>query len=172
MTVTGNKILDALDMLRERAKALESQFQSSLYAFPGEPPPRDPREIMGELNGVSSQIARLQELQAAYNQRVEVEVQGERMSLQRVLELITGANRAKMLWNKAATPPAENPYGLPTTLRSRDKDNEYTEPVVPLSEAQELANQATRRALACKQAIRSGNAREVEMDVEAALFEV
>jgi hypothetical protein len=58
---------------------------------------------------------------------------------------------------KAATPDTENPYAFQMGgLRTRDKDNEHAQPAVPLEEAQELANAATRRALAFKQAIRSG----------------
>lgn len=172
MQVTGNKILDALDFLKERAKTLDFQFQSSLYAFEDEPPARDPRDLMAELDQVQTRIARLQEVQSAYNLRVEVEVQGEKMTLQRVLQLISAANRAKALWAKAAAPEAENPYAFSHNLRQRDKDNEYARPVVPLGEAQELANAATRRALAFKQAIRSGNACEVDLDVTPELFEV
>ena len=172
MLVTGNKILDALDFLKERVKTLDAQFQSSLYVFEGDEPARDPREMMGELQDTHARIARLQEVQAAYNLAVTVEVQGETMTLQRVLQLIAGANRAKTLWGKAATPEADNPYAFGLSQRQRVKDNEYAEPVVSMTEAQELANAATRRALAFKQAIRSGNAREVELDVEPGLFEV
>lgn len=172
MLVTGNKILDALDVLKERVKALDAQFQSSLFAFEGDLPARDPRDLMRELEAVNARIARLQELQAAYNLRVEVEVQGERMTLQRVLQLVAAANRAKTLWSKAATPEADNPYSFGHNLRQRDKDNEYAQPVVPPAEAQELFNAATRRALAFKQAIRSGNAREVELSAEPEIFEV
>jgi hypothetical protein len=172
MVVTGNKILDALDFLKERTKTLDSQFQASLYVFEGDPPKQDPRDLARELDEVNARIARLQEVQAAYNLRVQVEVQGESMSLQRVLQLNSGANRGKSLWAKAATPDTENPYAFQMGLRARDKDNEYAQPVVPLEEAQELANAATRRALAFKQAIRSGNAREIEMDVDPALFDV
>ncbi len=172
MTVTGNRILDALDFLRERVKTLDAQIQASLFAFEGEPPPQDPRDLMTELDGVQGRIARLQEVQSAYNLRVEVEVQGERISLQRVLQLVAAANRAKALWAKAASPEPANPYAYGMSTRTRDKDNEYAQAVVPLPEAQELVNAATRRALAFKQAIRSGNAREVEMDVEVDLFEV
>ena len=172
MLVTGNKILDALDFLKERVKALDAQFQSSLYVFEGDDP-ADPRDLMRELQETHGRIARLQEVQAAYNLAVTVEVQGETMTLQRVLQLIAGANRAKTLWVKAATPDAENPYAMfGHGARQRDKDNEYAQPVVSPAEAQELANAATRRALAFKQAIRSGNAREVELDVEPAVFEV
>ena len=173
MKVTGNKILDSLDILRERVKTLDAQFSASLYAFEGDEPARDPRELMRELQQCHDRIARLQEIQAAYNLAVTVEVQGETMTLQRVLQLIAGANRAKTLWAKAATPDSENPYAMyGHGARQRDKDNEYAQPVVAAAEAQELANAATRRALAFKQAIRSGNAREVELDVEAAIFEV
>ncbi len=172
MLVTGNRILDALDFLKERTKTLDSQFQSSLYAFESDTPSRDPREIMDEFAQVGDQVARLQELQAAYNLRVEVEVEGTQMSLQRVLQLIANANRAKTLWAKAALPQADNPYAYMTNQRQRDKDNEYAKAVVPESEAQALADAATRRALAFKQALRSGNAREVEMDADGSLFEV
>jgi hypothetical protein len=172
MLVTGNKILDALDFLRERAKSLETQFQSSLYVFEGDEPTRNPKELMRELREVNARIAQLQEIQAAYNLKVEVEVDGESITLQRVLQLISGANRAKTLWAKAAASEPDNPFAYGMNPRTRDKDNEYAQPVVPFSEAQALAEAATRRALAFKQAIRSGNAREVEMAADPDLFEV
>jgi hypothetical protein len=108
------------------------------------------------------------EIQAAYNLEVQVEVQGETMTLQRVLHLIATANRVKNLWTTAAAPQEQNQYvfGNP---RARDKDHDYARPVVPRREARELADAATRWALALKQAIRSGNAREVEMDADPAL---
>lgn len=172
MIVTGNKILDALDVLREQVKTLEAQFQPALYVFEGDPPKRNPRDLVRDLDAANVRIARLQELQAAYNLRVEVNVEGETMTLQRVLQLVAAANKVKGLWAKAAAPEPEVNFGFGASPRSRGKDNEYARPVVPLDEAQELANAATRRALAFKQAIRSGNAREVEMDADAALFEV
>ena len=91
-----------------------------------------------EYQEIQSRIARLQEVQAAYNLRVEVEVLGERMTLQRVLHLVAAANRVKTLWAKAATPENENMYHY-GALRARDKDNEYAQRVISLEAAQELA---------------------------------
>ncbi len=170
MVVTGNRILDALDFLKERVKTLDTQFQASLYRFADEESKRDPRDILGEYEALQARIARLQEAQADYNLRVEVEVLGERMTLQRVLHLIASANRVKALWAKAVS-PEEAPSYQYMALRAREKDSEYARRVISVEAAQDLAASAARRALAFKQAIRSGNAREVEMDVPEDLLE-
>lgn len=171
MIITGNMILDALDFLKERVKALESQFSGSLFRFADEEDKRDPREILREFQELQARIARLMEVQAAYNLRVRVSVLGEEMSLQRVLHQVSSANRVKTLWSQAAEQKPANAYHFVNPL-ARDKEHEYAKPVVPALEARELADVASRAALALKQAIRSGNAREVELDVAPELFEL
>lgn len=173
MLITGNKILDALDFLKERVKTLDAQFNGALFRFEDEEEKRDPRDILAEYEAAQGKIARLMEVQAAYNLRIDVDVLGERMTLQRVLHLIGSANRVKAQWATAAKPETENAYAYHAfnAQRSRDKEHEYAKRVVPLMEAQALGDAATRQAMAYKQAIRSGNAREVEMDVSADLFE-
>ena len=171
MLITGNMILDALDFLKERVKALESQFTASLFRFEDEEDKRDPRAILQEFKELQARIAQLMEIQAAYNLQVRVSVLGEEMSLQRVLQVVSSANRVKSLWTQAAEQKSINPFNYMNPM-ARDKDNEYAKPVVPVSEARELADMASRTALAFKQAIRSGNAREVEMDVTPEIFEL
>jgi hypothetical protein len=171
VNITGNMILDALDFLKERVKALESQFGASLFRFADEEDKRDPRVILREFEELQGRIARLMEVQAAYNLRVEVTVLGQPMSLQRVLQMVSSANKVKSLWAQAAEQKQANQYHFMNPL-ARDKEHEYAKPVVPVSEARELADRATRTALAFKQAIRSGNAREVEMDVTPDLFDL
>jgi hypothetical protein len=172
MLITGNRILDALDMLKERVKSLDTQFKPSLYRFEDESADekRDPRDIVAEFEKLHERIARLQEVQAAYNLRVEVDVLGEQMTLQRILHLIGSASRVKAHWLSASAPEEQNIYAI-NPLRQRDKEHEYAKRVVPLAEAQQLADHASRRALALKQAIRSANAREVEMEAPEDLFE-
>jgi hypothetical protein len=170
MIITGNRILDALDMLKERVKALDAQFKPSLFRFDDEDEKRDPRDIVREYEALQARIARLQEAQSAYNLRVEVDVLGERVTLQRVLHLIGSATRVKAHWLSAAS-PEEQPAYLYNPMRQRDKEHEYAKRVVPMAEAQQLADRASLNAMALKQAIRSGNAREVDLDVPDALFE-
>ena len=171
MIVTGNMILDALDFLKERIKALEAQFSGALFRFEDEDDKRDPRAILAEFEQLHQRIAKLMELQAAYNLRAMVTVRGQEMSLQRVLHLVSSANRVKALWVQAAEQKPVNHYHFANPL-ARDKEHEYAKPVVPAAEARDLADAATRAALAFKQAIRSGNAREVELDAPAELFEL
>jgi hypothetical protein len=172
MIITGNKLLDALDFLKERVKTLDAQFKASLFRFEDDEAKPDPRELIREFQAAHDRIARLQEVQAAYNLRVEVEVLGERMSLQRVLHLIGAAGRVKAHWLSATSDEEQANFYAFNALRQRDKEHEYAKRVVPLEEAQELADRASRWAMALKQAIRSGNAREVEMEVEEELLAV
>ena len=169
MIITGNRVLDALDFLKERVKALDTQLKGSLFRFEDEEEKRDPREILREMTQTHEKISKLQEVQAEYNLRVEVEVLGERLSLQRVLHLIGFANRVKSFWLQAASSD-EQPNYMMHVLRQRTKEAEYAKKVISEAQAQELADDASRRALAFKQAIRSGNARELEMDVAEELF--
>ena len=169
MLITGNRILDALDILKERVKTLETQFKASLYRFEDDEGKRDPRDILAEFESAQEKIARLQESQAAYNLHVDVDVLGKRMTLQRVLHLIGSANKVKSFWLSAASPEEQMSYHF-NALRQRDKEHEYAKRVVPMDAAQELADSASRRTLALKQAIRAGNAREVDMDVPEELF--
>jgi len=118
MVVTGNRILDALDFLKERAKNLDAQFAASLFAFEDEDEKPDPRQIVAEFEAVQSRIARLEEVQAAYNLRVEVEVLGERITLQRVLHLVAADNRVKAFWAKAASPEEPQSYHF-SAMRAR-----------------------------------------------------
>src|SRR2546430_17521437 len=83
MLITGNRILDALDILKERVKTLDTQFKASLFRFEDDEGKRDPRDFLGEFESAQEKIARLQEAQAAYNLRVEGDGLGGRMTLQR-----------------------------------------------------------------------------------------
>lgn len=172
MIVTGNMILDALDFLKQRVKALEGQFAGSLYRFEDDEDKRDPREIVREFEQLQSRIAKLMEVQAAYNLRVQVAVLGEEMSLQRVLHLVSSANRVKTLWTQAVEQKPNQYHFMTMNPLARDKEHEYAKPVVPPQETRDLADAAARTALALKQAIRSGNAREVQMDAAPELFEL
>ena len=170
MKITGYQLMDRLEELKEQAQTLDSQFKGALFQFAeerGKQP--DPRELMREYGEVEQKVARLQEAQAEYNLRVAVTVAGESMSLHRAVKLIGGANRVKNQWKSAAQENA-NPYGVYGAQRQRDKENEYAERIVPVEEALQLSETAGRQAAALKRAIRAGNAAEVELELDEALF--
>jgi hypothetical protein len=170
MRITGYKLMDRLEELKEQAKTVDSQFKGALFQFRDERGEKlDPRVLMQTYESCEASIAALQEAQAAYNLKVQVTVQDETMSLHLAVKRIGGVNHVKNQWKSAAQDSEINPYMR--DVRSRDKDSEYAERVVGVEEALRLSDTASRRAAALKQAIRSGNAVEVDLDLDPTLFE-
>jgi len=170
MKITGYQLMDRLDELKEQAQNLDNQFKASLFQFSDERSQRsDPRLLMQEYAEIERKVAALQEAQSSYNLNVTVTVNDETMSLERAVKLIGSANRVKNQWKTASQDDA-NPYSPYGSQRQRDKDNEYAVRIVPVEEALQLSEVAARRASALKRAIRSGNASEVEMELDASLF--
>ena len=53
----------------------------------------------------------------------------------------------------------------------RDKTNEYAQRVVSIDECLRLSKEASDLTTALKQAIRAGNAAEIEIDIDPAVFQ-
>ncbi|MCS6776636.1 MAG: hypothetical protein RMJ43_09385 [Chloroherpetonaceae bacterium] len=169
MKVTGYMILDRIEALQERASLLEDQFEPALFRFRDESEQRpDPRELMRAYEQCERKIALLQEAQAHYNLRVSVTVAGETMTLQRAVKLIGTMGRIRNLW-KEAVEDTEGRYLRPLR-RQRDRDAEYAERVVSVAECLHSAEEAGRLATAFKQAVRAGNATEVDLDLDPDVF--
>ena len=168
--ITGYQLMDRLEELKEQAQSLDSQFKASLFQFAEERGAQsDPRALMLEYSEIERKVAMLQEAQSAYNLRVALTVSGALMTLERAVKLNGSANRVKNQW-KTASQESANPYSPYGAQRQRDKENEYAERMVPVEEALALSEAAGRRASALKRAIRAGNATEIEIDLEEALF--
>ena len=171
MKVTGYQLMDRIEALREQAQAINGQFTGSLFQFQdaSEEKP-DPRDLMGRYLEAEKRVAALQSAQAVYNVRVTVDVLGEQMTLQQAVKLIGSATRIKNNWLTASkNSPEKDSYSAYHEL-VRDKDNLYAQRVVGIEECLRLSEAASDLATALKQAIRSGNAAEVELDIDPSLF--
>jgi len=167
MKVTGYQLMDRIELLREQAQTINGQFTGSLFRFEGagEDKP-DPRELMKAFADCERRVALLQAAQAAYNVRVTVVVLGEQMLLQQAVKLVGSANRVKNNWLSAVKNTQDkNSYTAYYDL-VRDKTNDYAQRVVSIEECLRLSKEASDLATALKQAIRSGNATEVELDID------
>ena len=174
MRVTGYQLMDRIEALRERAQTLNGQFLGSLFRFEKDAEiKRDPRDLMQAYLECEKKVAALQEAQAAYNVRVSVNVQGEALSLQQAVKLVGSANRIKNNWLAASKdnpdPQAHSHYYYSATLE-RSKDMEYAQRVVGQAECLRLSEMAADYAAALKQAIRTGNATEIDLDISSELL--
>lgn len=170
MKITGYQLMDRLEELKEQAQTVDTQFKTALFQFAEEQGAQpDPRLLMREYAEVERKVATLQEAQSAYNLRVALTVAGEAMTLERAVKLIGSASRVKNQWKSAAQDNA-NPYAAYGGQRQRDKENEYAVRMVPIEEALALSEAASQQAAALKRAIRAGNATEIEIELDEALF--
>lgn len=172
MKITGYQLMDRIEALREEAQTINSQFAGSLFRFAeaNEEKP-DPRELMKNYAECEKKVALLQAAQAAYNVRVTVSVQGETMFLQQAIKLVGSTNRIKNNWLSAVKSSQDkNSYTTYYDL-VRDKTNDYAQRVVNVEECLRLSKEASDLATVLKQAIRSGNAVEIEIDIDPSLFQ-
>lgn len=167
MKVTGYKLQHTLRELTHTRDIAAGQFDNSLKFFPGDEK-GDPKAVMAAYLEAEAKIARLQTGQALYNLKVPVDVLGKRMTLSEAVKLVGGAGRAEKMWRSVAAPKKDR-YGY-----DRDERTEGTivaqRTITPV-EAAALAKEAARWASALREAIQTGNAVEVEIELDPALFE-
>jgi hypothetical protein len=163
MKVTGYKLQQAIKEQVSRRELAESRFEGSLKKFPDEAKP-DPRKLMEEYQDAEKRIAALQTAQAEYNLKVQVEVEGEKMSLLEAVKQIGGFQRVEKKWRSAAAEETDR-YGGST----RDRDALVAQRQVPTDACVELAKTVAKRVRALRYAIQKGDAVELDMKVELGL---
>ncbi len=171
MKVTGFQLMDRIEVSREQAQTINSQFTGSLFRFAEatEDNP-DPRQLMKDYADCERQVALLQAAQSAYNVRVMVGVLGEQMALQQAIKLIGSVNKIKNNWLAATKNTQDkNNYSNYYDL-VRDKTSEYAKRVVSVEECLRLSKEASDLTTALKQAIRAGNAVEIDIDINPSVF--
>lgn len=161
-TVNGFRIQAAIKALAKRRDYLESRFRGSLFAFPGDEKP-DSRKLMADCADAEAKIAALQVAQARYNLAVDVDVQGTRMTLLEAVKRVGGASRAEKKWAEGAKDEEDSRYGRNLV---RDKDSVVARRTVAQDECAEAAQAAAAYAGALRAAIQTGNAKEVELDID------
>lgn len=167
MQVTGYRFQHALRELGHARDIAAGQFDDSLKVFPGETKAR-PQDIMKTYLDAEGKIARLQTGQAIYNLKVRVKVLDQAMTLSEAVKLVGGAGRAEKMWRSVAA-PVKDRYGYDRD--TRDATAIVSEKTISTNEAAVLAKAAARWASALREAIQTGNATEIDIELDPALFE-
>lgn len=169
MKVTGYKLREALRRWQLRRDTASGQFSKVLTAFPGEKKPT-PYDIAEQVLTAELSIASLQAAQSYYNSQVHVMVGGTEITLLECIKRVGGLGRVEKMWRTAAT-VKEDRYAL-HDLRTRKTDEVVAERTVTYEAAGKNAAELGQRLGAYREAIATGNAREVDIpSLDAALFE-
>lgn len=163
MKINGFSIQKAIREVTEDRDLADSRFEGSLKAFPDEDKSK-PTDLADEIEKAERRIAALQTAQTRYNLAVTVEVEGRRMPLQEAVKLLGGAKRVESKWRDAAKEEADR-YN-----DTRDKDAIVRARQVSTRECASLAKAAARRVRAIQYAIQTGNATEVDLDLQSDLL--
>jgi hypothetical protein len=162
MKITGNQIREALRRAVFRRQILDQQFSTTLYAFKGEDK-STPDEIAKGFQQADEQVAMLQAIQQYFNQRTNVEVQGNKIPLALAIKLIGGAGRVEKMWREAAGGGKKERFNYSDDTKVRTKDQIRAEAQVTPIEALKRADKAARWASALREAIANGNAQSLEL---------
>jgi hypothetical protein len=176
MKVNGVTLREALKRWEMRREAAVRRFNSSFFAKPSDIAAKrstNPDEVMREFQRCEQAIADLQEVQARYNLSTTVAFQhggkSVTMSLTKAVKLIGGAGRAENMW-RAQTATADDPFEN-QKMAYGDKNVEWQVRQLPLNDVVDRAANAATFAGALRGAIAIGNTREMDADVNPALFE-
>lgn len=171
MKINGYKIQHRLRELAHRRDIAASQFSDGLWQFETEEGSKlHPNEAMATFADCEYKIARLQVVQAQYNLAVEVFVGEQTMTLHEAVKRVGGAGRMEKMWRSASASTGNDRYGYGSRME-RSKDNEYAKRMLSVDECMEASVTASKFATDLREAIQLGNARTIELDVDAALFD-
>ena len=169
MQITGFQIREALKRWNLRLETADKQFKNSLWAFEGEQMIA-PLEVGKNFKEADEAVARLENLQQRYNQKVEVDVLGKKMTLALAVKMIGGAGRREKMWRLAATDTGHERYSSYRDM-TRKADDIQAKRQITVEEAMKQADEAARFAGALRAAVATGNAKQVELDhTESDLF--
>lgn len=168
MKVTGYKIQHKLKQLEQLKEVAAQQFNDNIMQFDSVEEKLDLREVFANYTELEKRISRLQSVQGLYNLDVQVNVLGESMSLMEAVKLIGGAGRAEKMWKDVVK--GDRSRRALYSEQTRSKDQEYAKRSISVADAVAFAQQATKVASALREAIQVGNAVEVEIELDEALF--
>lgn len=169
MKITGYALREAIKLQELRRDTAARAFNGSLKAFPGETK-ETPQAVVESFLWAETAIAKLQTAQARYNLSVAFDIDGRIITLSEAIKRIGGISRAEKMWRTAAGPKPDryNSYGNDDEI---DPSKVRAVPMITAAKAIEQASVVAKLAGSLRAAIATGNTKEVELDLDPALFE-
>lgn len=174
MKVSGYMLREAIKEYELRSSAAATGFDRTLRAFPSEIEKglKDkPQEVVDRFLAAELAVARLQTVQAEYNLKVFLTVDGSQISLTQAVKMIGGLARAEKMWRSVASPKKDR-YGYDDSDRERDPTKERSEAQISQKDAATLSSKLARKAGRLRAAIATANATEIELDFSTLITEV
>lgn len=166
MKVTGYKLQAALKRAKSSKEIQNHLFNENLFQF--EDANLDTLTVWEDWLKEEKRIVKLQVLQQAYNSLVQVNVMGEIISLTEAVKQLGVAIRAERIWKQAAKGStyqtrSSRRWNETGQNKVREEGHQYAKPAFSVEACTEKAKAYGIVAGALKEAIQSGNAKELEL---------
>jgi hypothetical protein len=158
MRVTGNQLRAALKLWEMRLNVAVQQFETSIYAFPGED--KNPLTAMNMIEKAHAAIATIQTAQTQYNLLVELNWNGNTIPLTSGVKSLGMASHEAKLWRSAL--PKKDRYD---SIRDKTRNAEeiIATVVIPLERMAQYAFDKQKSATELQSAIATANATLIEI---------
>ena len=169
MKTTGYTLREAIKQAELRRDTAANAFNGSLKKFPDEEK-ETPQSIVDTFTKAEKALVSLQVAQMRYNLAIQVEVNGEKMSLAEAIKRVGGAGRIEKMWKGAIAEPTKR--GYMEDIDERDTTKIRAVRTIPAAEAMKLATTSGKKSGSLRAAISVANGKEVELEgLDPALFE-
>jgi hypothetical protein len=170
MKTTGYALREAIKQYELRRDTASGTFNQSLKKFPDEQK-ETPQAVIETFTKAEAALAKLQVAQMRYNLAVQVEANGERMSLAEAIKRIGGVGRIEKMWKSTVSEKNTRPSYM-DDVDTRDPNQIRAIRTITAADAVKLAIQTGKKAGSLRAAIAVANGKEVEVeDLDSSLFE-
>jgi len=171
MKTHGYKLRSSIKQWETRKATAARLLEDRKYYFPSDERP-DLVGMMADLVQAERNVCRLQEAQARYNLLVEVDVQGERMTLAQAVKRLGGAGRVEKIWRDLLGGGKGRRSWLDVDSPPRVRKGDEERAVRTLSDAEVLvhAERAAKAAAALREAIAVANSLDQDVELDEALL--
>lgn len=162
MKLNGYKIQQALREAEGLRTVLAGQFTENQRYFASAGPAPDLKATMDRYSKTEDRIAALQVVQAQYNTTVTLD---NGMTLLHAIKAIGGAGRIEKMWRDSMT--TAKPGYFDDTRRTGEEHKLST---IDPEKALSFSKAASRNTAHLRMLIQTGNATQVDIDCDSALF--
>lgn len=168
MITTGYKLQAAIKRAKSSREIQNHLFNENLFQFDSDKEKLNAGDIWTNWLKEENRLVKLQTLQQEYNQSVKVKVFDEEITLSEATKRVGVASRAERVWKQAAKGStyktrAARHWHNSDNNKVREEGHEYAKPVFNVDECQDKAKIYGTVSGALREAIQTGNAKEIDL---------
>lgn len=160
--INGYQLREILRRWSANRDVAGKQFKESLFQFEDEMG-IIPEQVATNFAVADQNVSFIQSLQQMYNQRINIDVMKENMTLSEGVKRLSGAGRLEKMWRDAAVDTGRDRYHSRSLTKNKDEVN--AKRMTSAVDCNRYADQSSRFASALRSAIADANSKVLTFDI-------